>query len=741
MANGRFGEHFPPSSGNGFVSVGDLLDASCRFGLPHFQRGHVWHRDSVSRLLESLMWDTPCGSIILWQPEGPIDDFGEPVREWGTNGLEYLVVDGQQRLTALRDALRSPVPWAVNLAAVPQFRALADGQPPRRLRSRPLFVPVPAVPVRVAPAPEVSPARQRAYDADVRDLVRLTAIDESGTSAWPEHYAHWRRSGVGENLWRRMVDGLRAIPNRHMQVVVKQGTSLSEIVQLYNRINSSGVAVRAEERAFAAMVGFEPGAAAWLRECFASAHGYSAAAAAQVDHNALLKRERERRFGFPLFVRTYAQAAGHHMDLDTSDLDYISGLAWEDAWMRAPQARADILDDSRVAIARVANVVGRRLGCDDFRFVPAAEPLRPAFALVLKYPDVDDPTLAGAVLRLQLGPLGGGPTDPPTRTRDIRSSNTLGEAVSALPTLPSRERLLASLTACRSMQSPWVSVLYWYERSRGAHDYGVDHDAALRAAAAPHKEHIVPFSLLHPIFDDLDATGHAKTHEANAVGNLTFISEEFNFDHGADPVDLDLAGVERLRPHHLHTPEILCAYRNAIAVLQSVEDLDAARAAYRTFVALRTQSLTDGLHQWMTQQGQVEPVEPGLRPLPQRIRPSRADLIRAHPWPRAFQNAVLELTRGMDVTAGNWMTLLRCGTGRQRTQVAYKLRLRNDGCLIAVGTRIPQAEELAASLTSHIPDSDDDSSQWWFHLDPSTPESVDALGELARYLHAARDGL
>lgn len=89
------------------MSAGDLLDASGRFGLPHFQRGHVWHRDSVSRLLESLMWDTPCGSIILWRPEGLIDDFGEPVREWGTNGLEYLVIDGQQRLTALRDALRS----------------------------------------------------------------------------------------------------------------------------------------------------------------------------------------------------------------------------------------------------------------------------------------------------------------------------------------------------------------------------------------------------------------------------------------------------------------------------------------------------------------------------------------------------------------------------------------------------------------------------------------------------------
>ncbi len=66
-------------------------------------------------------------------------------------------------------------------------------------------------------------------------------------------------------LWAAMVEGVQAIRGRRLQVVVKRREPLRAIVELYNRINSAGVTVRQEEKSFAAMVAFEPGAASWLR--------------------------------------------------------------------------------------------------------------------------------------------------------------------------------------------------------------------------------------------------------------------------------------------------------------------------------------------------------------------------------------------------------------------------------------------------------------------------------------------
>ena len=95
-----------------------------------------------------------------------------------------------------------------------------------------------------------------------------------------------------------------------------------------------------------------------------------------------------------------------------------------------------------------------------------------------------------------------------------------------------------------------MSLLYWYLRSQQASDYG-GRELPLDVHAKAHKEHIVPFSWLHPAFDNLGASGHAKRHTVNAIGNLTFLSEEFNFDHGADPVALWATPKNRLHAHVL----------------------------------------------------------------------------------------------------------------------------------------------------------------------------------------------
>jgi hypothetical protein len=73
-------------------------------GIPHFQRGQVWGTGNRVALLESMYEASPCGSFVLWQPEG--------LNVWKRTGVSLCngydvsentkwLVDGQQRTRSL----------------------------------------------------------------------------------------------------------------------------------------------------------------------------------------------------------------------------------------------------------------------------------------------------------------------------------------------------------------------------------------------------------------------------------------------------------------------------------------------------------------------------------------------------------------------------------------------------------------------------------------------------------------
>lgn len=88
--------------------VGDLLSdvKNGKVGLPDLQRPFVWKDSKARDLLDSMLKGYPIGYIMLWQsPEGY-----ETINHIGTNDKtyihpDYLVIDGQQRLTALLAAI------------------------------------------------------------------------------------------------------------------------------------------------------------------------------------------------------------------------------------------------------------------------------------------------------------------------------------------------------------------------------------------------------------------------------------------------------------------------------------------------------------------------------------------------------------------------------------------------------------------------------------------------------------
>lgn len=91
------------------LEVGNLLKdvQTGKIGLPDLQRPFVWGNDKVRDLLDSMLRGYPIGYVMLW--DSPSDDAGKK-SAIGSNQKTYavpksLVIDGQQRLTALLSSL------------------------------------------------------------------------------------------------------------------------------------------------------------------------------------------------------------------------------------------------------------------------------------------------------------------------------------------------------------------------------------------------------------------------------------------------------------------------------------------------------------------------------------------------------------------------------------------------------------------------------------------------------------
>ena len=88
--------------------IGDLLAdvRNGKIGLPDLQRPFVWKDSKARDLLDSMLKGYPIGYVMLWQSP---EDY-ESVNHIGQNDKSYrvpesLVIDGQQRLTALLAAI------------------------------------------------------------------------------------------------------------------------------------------------------------------------------------------------------------------------------------------------------------------------------------------------------------------------------------------------------------------------------------------------------------------------------------------------------------------------------------------------------------------------------------------------------------------------------------------------------------------------------------------------------------
>ncbi len=95
------------------ISLNTLLNRlkEGRFVIPDFQREFEWRPWDISELMRSIFLDYYIGSLLLWK--GKTENFQslscEPIYGYkGSANPEYIVLDGQQRLTAIHYAFLAP---------------------------------------------------------------------------------------------------------------------------------------------------------------------------------------------------------------------------------------------------------------------------------------------------------------------------------------------------------------------------------------------------------------------------------------------------------------------------------------------------------------------------------------------------------------------------------------------------------------------------------------------------------
>ncbi len=107
--------------------------------LPDFQRGWVWDDDHVRGLLVSIARSFPIGAVMLLETGGearfqvrPV----ESVRLTSPREPEKLILDGQQRLTSLTQAMRAPSPSTRERPRVRSCEFITTSILKRRLQDR-----------------------------------------------------------------------------------------------------------------------------------------------------------------------------------------------------------------------------------------------------------------------------------------------------------------------------------------------------------------------------------------------------------------------------------------------------------------------------------------------------------------------------------------------------------------------------------------------------------------------------
>ncbi|GAB3214053.1 hypothetical protein GCM10027294_51110 [Marinactinospora endophytica] len=458
--------------------------------LPEFQRGYVWNRDQVRGLMRSLYRGYPVGGLLLWETSAA--DLSARGGVAG-NGTHLMLLDGQQRITTLYGVVRGKPPAFFD-GDEKSFTGLYFNVEeesfkfymPNKMSGDPYWVSVTELfqngPVSFLPRFSEEIDKATVY---LERLNRLHQILE-------------------REFWQEKITGA--------------DKETSEVVDIFNRVNSGGTKLSKGDLALAKLCAQWPDARGTMR--------------AALDEWA----EAGYRFSLDWLLRNATAVATGRSQFEALDKvlpdEFETALGRSirhiDTFLNAVSGRLG-LDHDRVLMGRGAlPVVSRLLELNGGEFADGAHRDRVLYWYV------------HASLR--------GRFTGSTETVWQQDYDVLAEkGIDGLISLLERSRggsleILPHDFEGANRGSRFYPLLYLLTRVRGARDFGTGLE--LKAETLGRLSSLE----LHHVFPKARLQGRYSSAEVNAIANFCFLTQQTNLAIGKRPPEEYLAEVEEAHP-------------------------------------------------------------------------------------------------------------------------------------------------------------------------------------------------
>jgi len=217
----------------------DKIDERQLF-VPAFQREYVWKRDDAKQLIDSLIKEYPTGTMLTWETNTPPELKG-PHKYDEKQGAVRILLDGQQRLTTLYMLIRGELPpyytapeilndtrgLYVNLETLEleYYKKLKMENDPRWQNLTAIF-------------------KDEVWDQDI-----FKKLEDRGVEVDKESARH-----ISGNI--RKVE--RILDREFPEQTIPIKASIREAIDIFYKVNASGVSLTEAELALAQISGYWP---------------------------------------------------------------------------------------------------------------------------------------------------------------------------------------------------------------------------------------------------------------------------------------------------------------------------------------------------------------------------------------------------------------------------------------------------------------------------------------------------
>lgn len=208
--------------------------------IPAFQREYVWKRDDAKQLIDSLIKEYPTGTMLTWETANPPELKGD--HEYNASqGAVKLLLDGQQRITTLYMLINGKIP--------PYYTAQEIMKD-----TRGLYVNVETLELSyyMKTKMENRPAWRNITEIFQREVRAKDVVRDMERADEP----------VDRDRDDQIDDNFRAIENilsrEFPEQTIPVKASIREAIDIFYKVNASGVALTDAELALAQITGYWP---------------------------------------------------------------------------------------------------------------------------------------------------------------------------------------------------------------------------------------------------------------------------------------------------------------------------------------------------------------------------------------------------------------------------------------------------------------------------------------------------